>query len=190
MPLLVFALFAMSQFSHDHSVVAVLFGVLALLVYAFFKEPERLIPPSPLGVVAPLSGRIVSIGDGPCSVLDRKARAVRIKVDPFGGYAMRAPVEGVLREPPKGVNGCPASWIHTDEGDDIALRVASGSLLGQKPLGLDYGRRVGHGRRGGARRFALEVELLIPADSRIEVHPGDRVVSGESIIAHLPSRSV
>lgn len=176
--------------SHGHPLVAT-FAVLGVaLVAGFFQEPERNIPASALSVVSPVSGRVISIGDCSCSVLDRSALSVRIRVNPFGGYALRAPVEGVLREPPHASSGRCSSWVRTDEGEDIALCITCGTMLGQRPLGYGYGQRVGHGRRSGARRFALEVELLLPAASRLAVKAGDRVTSGESIIVHLPSRSV
>src|SRR2546422_9375951 len=45
-------------------VAATVLGLLALFVFSFFRDPERVIPPEPGAVVAPGGGRVVVVTDG------------------------------------------------------------------------------------------------------------------------------
>lgn len=81
------------------------------------------------------------------------------------------------------------SCQRTVEGDDIVLRVKRGSLPGARPLMLVLRERVGQGRRCGLRRLSREMGILLPAGSRVEVARGERVTSGESLLATLLRKS-
>ena len=82
-----------------------------------------------------------------------------------------------------------ASWIQTDEHDDIVLVVREGSLLGQRPCNAGIGQRVGQGRRCGPRRLARVIDLYIPAKSRVEVELGSRVRAGNDVLATMVHNS-
>lgn len=160
---------------------------LVIFVAIFFWESDRNIPPRPMGVVAPVDGKIVAVEDVQDDLLNRPARRIAIRVRPFASYMLRAATEGQITElcaeARSRLDGRSASWLRTDEGQDVLMVVESGSLLGAKPCRIAYGERVGQGRRCGVRRLARQLDVYVPAESRPEVKVGDPVTGGETVLA-------
>ncbi len=171
--------------THGHGVAAAVLGVPWLVLAMIFHDPEREIPSAPLGIVSPVDGRIESVERGYDEVLKREAVIITIRVSPLGSYAVRSPTEGVVCAPPARWKGRPTSWIRTDEGDCVLLACTAGALGGTPPMRYAYGSRVGQGQRCSQRRLARRFELVLPADVRVEVEPGQRVRSGSDLLASL-----
>lgn len=161
----------------------------ALLLLVLFHDPDRHVPPSPLGIVAPADGVVESVEKVHDPVLKREAQRIRIRVAWGGAYSLRSPSEGMVCAPPARIEGRPTSWVRTDEGDSILVVCSSGSLLGTVPLRIPYGQRVGQGKRCGMRRLARQIDVYVPAACRVEVETGQRVRSGADLIATLLRRS-
>ncbi len=161
-------------------------AILTVALLAYFREPDRRIPPVPLGVLAPVDGRVVHRRECHDPFLDREAVRVGIELNRFGSYYLRAPIEGTLLEIRRSVQ-CPqagqASWIQTDEKDDVVIFLAEGSMLGERPCLTPFGQRLGQGRRCGRRRLARRIDLYLPSESRVEVQIGDKVTAGSDLIA-------
>lgn len=175
-----------------HMHVGLLYGLpIALgVVYlaAFFYEPDRDVPAEPLAVVAPTDGKISLRRESYDPFLNREAIKISIEVERVGAYMLRAPVEGgVLEIEPNDAKTrtAQASWIRTDEGDDVVFAVSAGSLFGARPCRVRYGERVGQGRRCGLRRLARQVDVYLPLHSRIDIAMGQKVKAGESVLATL-----
>ena len=170
-----------------------LFASLPLLLVmaylaAFFHEPDRRVPSQPLAVIAPTDGKVIEVGNGRDPFLDREALRVCLRVNRLGAYFLRSPSEGtVLEIPAEARQAFPgvATWIRTDEADDIVLAVRSGSLFGANPCTARYGERVGQGRRCGLRRLAQQVEIYLPSSSRLEIGEGSVVQAGCDKLATL-----
>lgn len=162
---------------------------LVIFVAIFFWESDRSIPPRPMGVVAPVDGKVVAVEDMHDELLDRPSRRVAIRVRPFASYMLRAATEGQITElgaeARAKLEGRSASWLRTDEGQDVLMVVEAGSLLGVRPCRIAYGQRVGQGRRCGVRRAARQLDVYVPAESRLEVTEGESVTGGETVIATL-----
>lgn len=162
--------------------------VLMALAAAYFRDAPRNVPAEPLSVISPVDGVVVHRREGYDPYLDREAIKLVIRLDWFGAYLLRSPAEGcVLELPGEAVleQGGVASWIRTDEGDDLVLAIRRGTLFGQQPCRNGYGERVGQGRCCGYRRLARRAELYLPVNSRVEVGLGDRVRGGASVLAKL-----
>ena len=165
----------------------------ALLLVVFclvFRDPRRRIPASPLGVVSPVDGRIVSVGEAEAGVLPGAARVIRIRVDGLGSYAARSPVEGkVMDLAAAGAAAAPgvrALWLQTDEGDDVVLKF-TGYRFGLAPKSLlGFGERVGQGQRCAYLRWTRFAEVQLPAASRVMVQPGQAVIAGSELVGKLP----
>jgi phosphatidylserine decarboxylase len=54
---------------------------------------------------------------------------------------------------------------------------------------VGVGERVGQGRRCGLRRLAREIELIVPAGWRVDVQLGQRVRSGQTLLATMLRKS-
>ncbi len=163
-------------------------GLLATGVATGFRDSDRVVPPQPLGLVAPVDGEIIHRRECHDPYLDRAAIRLSIAVRRWGVYYLRAPTEGTLQELKLGrqrPHASQASWIRTDEGDDIILVVSEGSLLGQRPCAAEFGQRVGQGRRCGMRRLARRLDVYIPSSCRVDVEMGEKVRAGSDVLATM-----
>jgi len=167
----------------------------ALLFFVFvliFRDPRRNIPASPLGVVSPVDGQIVGVDLVDKGVFHGEAHCIHIRIDSFGTYTARAPVEGKIMDL-RSVNGgevvdyqTSALWLQTDEGDDVVLQF-QGHRFGLAPLAfLRFGERVGQGQRCAYLRLTRFAEVQFPINSRLQVESGQRVVAGCDVLGKLP----
>jgi phosphatidylserine decarboxylase len=167
----------------------------ALLIFVMlliFRDPHRGIPASPLGVVSPVDGEVVAVDLADKGVLQGEAHRVQIRIDSFGTYTARAPVEGKIKDL-SSVNGdkvvdyqTNALWIQTDEGDDVVLQF-HGYRFGLAPQSLiRFGERVGQGQRCAYLRLTRFAELHLPIESKILVKTGQVVVAGTDLIGKVP----
>ena len=172
---------------------AVVFGaVLLLFLYMLFRDPHRVVPAAPLGVVSPVDGKIVCVDQIERGRSQGTVLRIRIRIDLFGTYTARCPVEGKIKDPRSiAADGSAAGagnslWVQTDEGDDVLLQF-SGYRLGLAPRALrDYGERLGQGERCAYLRLTRFAEVLLPVTGQVLVHPGQIVVAGADLIAQLP----
>ncbi|HLT91700.1 MAG TPA: phosphatidylserine decarboxylase [Woeseiaceae bacterium] len=167
--------------------------VLGLLVLAalLFRDPRRPVPPAPRAIVSPVDGRVVTAGEASRGTLDGPVRRIVIRVNPFGTYTARAPVEGKVMDlqaahdrRPRGKAG--GLWLRTDEEHDVVLRF-SGRRFGLVPAAIvRYGSRLGQGQRCAYLRWTRFAELELPEAARVLVAEGERVTAGSDVLAELP----
>lgn len=186
--ILVLAIGAESAYQHGSSMVAAC--LLALLVPAaiFFRDVNHSVPGRAKAVLAPADAIVVHRRECFDPLLEREAIRITLRLDWWGAYCLRAPIEGDVYSLPANPRGA-VSRIHTDEGEDIVVQVVRGTLFGARPVMVPYGERVGQGRRCGVRRLAREIDLLLPPGARVEVSLGQRVRSGQTPIATLLRRT-
>lgn len=166
-------------------------ALLFIILLLIFRDPRRVIPASPLGVVSPVDGRVVKVDLVDKGVLQGEAHRIQIRISSLGTYTARAPVEGKISDL-RSVAGdqvvdyrTNALWIQTDEGDDIVLQF-HGYRFGLAPLSFArYGERVGQGQRCAYLRLTRIAELHLPIESKILVKAGDAVVAGTQLIGKL-----
>jgi len=167
--------------------------LLCIAVAYLFRDPNRVIPPAPLGVVSPADGEVLAIESVRDDYLKRDANKIAIRMNRFGTYATRAPIEGKILQhwysPAEDDDTAAldryAMWLQTDENDDVVL-VIGVSNKALKPICYHQtGERIGQGERCGVVRFGGYIEVLLPLDARIEVAVGDTVEAGSDILATL-----
>ena len=169
---------------------AALFFVLLLV----FRDPRRVVPASPLGVVSPVDGRVVSIDLADRGVLHGEAHRVTIRIDSLGTYTARSPVEGQIKDLRSvatervGEYRTNALWVQTDEGDDVVVEFR-GYRLGLPPKSfIGFGQRVGQGQRCAYLRLTRFAELHLPIETKILVEAGQVLVAGQDLIGKLTHR--
>lgn len=157
-----------------------------------FRDPHRSIPPAPLGVVSPVDGRVVAVEVSNCAGLNAEAHRIVIRINSFGTYTARCPVEGKIMDlaslPEANAAACGGNglWVQTDEGEDVILQF-SGYRYGFAPAAFArYGERLGQGMRCAYLRLTRFAEVHVPIDSKILVNTGQRVVAGRDLIAKVP----
>jgi phosphatidylserine decarboxylase len=171
--------------------VALPIGLLFIALLLLFRDPRRLIPSAPLGVVSPVDGTVLTVDEVTTGVLHGEAHRIRIRIDSFGTYTARSPVEGkVMNLRSVAAEAAVdyetnALWVQTDEGDDVVLQFF-GYRLGLAPKAIvGIGERVGQGRRCAFLRLARTAEVHLPVSSTVLVSPGDVVVAGSDVIGKL-----
>lgn len=190
LPLLVIAgaLFGLRIF-----IPAVIFLILAILVFNFFRDPEREIPTDPRALVSPADGRVVKIveeeHDG--RVLER----LSIFMSPLDVHVNRAPVAGTImkvaykRGSFKVASRAEASVeneqnVFTIEGEQgtVYVKQIAGALARRIVFWKRPGDRLERGERVGLIRFGSRVDVVAPPGIEWTVKIGDYVRAGSTIL--------
>ena len=165
---------------------------LTVVLFLVFRDPVRGIPPSALGVVSPVDGKVVEVETVEGGTLLGKAHRIVIEVDALGTYTARSPVEGTVMNLSSAAGGRPvdyatnALWIRTDEGDDVVMGFR-GYRFGLPPRALiRYGERLGQGQRCAYLRLVRFVELHVPFEGKVKAEPGQAVVAGSDLVGSVP----
>lgn len=187
-------------------VVQILYGwlatplwVLFLILLVMFRDPAREIPASPLGIVSPADGEVISTDTIQDDYLNRTAIRVSIRMDLTSVYSIHSPMEGKLMEQwsstpqnkaeeakaEEDIKQVYAQWIQSDEGDDVILMTQEGRLGARPRCYAHSGERIGQGQRCGFISLGSVVHVLLPESSRLAVEVGDSVRAGSDIIATL-----
>jgi len=173
---------------------AVAAGLVFFLLFLVFRDPRRIIPASPLGVVSPVDGRVVDINLADNGVFQGEAHRVLIRIDVLGTYTARAPVEGQIKDlrsvAADQVVDYPtnALWVQTDEDDDVVVQFR-GYRFGLPPKSfIGFGQRVGQGQRCAYLRLTRFAEVHLPIETKIRGKPGQVLVAGHDLIGKLTHR--
>ena len=180
------ALSAAGLYLQTMTLFVVLF-CLTLLLFYIFRDPIRIIPSIPLGIVSPIDGKILSIEEVENKDLNESFQRLVIQNNKLGVFAIRSPIEGKLFKQfaiKKSRDFRYINWVQTDEGDNIlwevGVRTSSNAHCYVQP-----GERIGQGQRCGFLALNSHVNVYIPLKASIAVKVSDNVLAGESIIAQL-----
>ncbi len=169
---------------------------LAAFFLWFFRDPERAIPDGPGLIVSPADGKVTDISQSD----DQGSRHTRISIflNVFNVHVNRSPLSGrisqVRYQKGKYLNAMnPASAaqneqnIVTVEGDGqtVAFKQIAGLLARRIVFTKNVGDSVTRGERVGLIKFGSRVDVLMDADSDVQVKLGDHVKGGTSILARL-----
>lgn len=191
-PLLLLAAIALAiALRYFDAIFALLAAAALFWLFLIFRDPQRVISASPLGVVSPVDGRVLDVGEVDRGTPHGKAHRVRIRIDSSGTYTARAPIEGKVMDLAAAAHGAltyptNALWIRSDEGDDVVLQF-SGYRFGLAPRAFaQFGERLGQGQRCANLRLTRIAELHLPVASKVLVVPDQVVVAGTDLIGALP----
>lgn len=165
--------------------------LLVVVVIWLYRDPVRKVPSSPRGVISPVEGSITIAESHPDPYLGRDAQMVRIHMSPTSVYSIRGAVEGKiiqqwLDQESEGKHDIAhAIQIKTDEEDDVVVVLRPGRIFKRLNCEANIGERIGQGHRCGIIPFGSEVDLYLPVNANLNVAQGDKVVSGETILAEL-----
>lgn len=167
-------------------------GIVLVFMYLLFRDPIRVAPAVALGVVSPADGEVVAVDTTDKCVVQGNAHMIRIRIDSFGTYTARSPVEGKVMDLHSNIEGvgpdCPANalWVQTDEGESVVLQFHN-YRFGLAPQSfVRFGERIGQGHRCAYLRLAQFAEVYMPIDGKVLVKPGQKVVAGSDIIGTVP----
>jgi phosphatidylserine decarboxylase len=171
--------------------------LLAAFFLWFFRDPQRLVPAG--------AGLIVSPGDGlvtetaAISTAQGPRQRISIFLSVFDVHVNRAPIGGVLTRVhyQKGqyLNAMnPASAERNEqnavtiggEGCEVTFKQIAGLLARRIVFNFKEGDMVERGQRVGLIKFGSRVDVIVPAEARLQVKVGERVKGGASVLAAMP----
>ena len=177
--------------------LAAAFGVLAVFMLYFFRDPDRTVPDLADAVVSPADGRVLIAGDA-----ERPAappgdwKQISIFLSPLDVHINRIPIGGrvarvdytpgrflpAYRPESARVNERNEIWIERS-GGTVVCRQVVGVLARRLVCRIGAGAPVRTGQRYGLMKFGSRIDLYLPPRAVLRVVVGDRVRSGETVVA-------
>ena len=179
-------------------IAAYLVLLLALFVFSFFRDPDRVIPSDPGAIVSPGDGRVVVVQDE--DYAGKPGKRVSIFLAVWNVHVNRSPAAGRITKmeyrPGKFVAAMRANASAENEQNIFTLSTDAGELVFKQIAGLiarrvrswkKVGDTVARGERIGLVRFGSRVDLWVPQQVEILVKVGQNVKGGSSILASWPA---
>jgi len=181
-------------------------------VFAFFRDPQRVVPQGANQIVAPADGLVTLItqvtpppelqgpdGSGLPGLGTEPVSRVSIFMSVFDVHINRAPVGGTIRRviyiPGKFLNADLDKASEENERQHILIERPDGRSIGFTQIAGLVARRivpfvkpgdiVAVGQRVGLIRFGSRVDVYLPQGTDPKVLLGQRVVAGETVLAEL-----
>jgi len=180
--------------------LALIFLVLIVYTFFFFRDPEREVPADPKAVVAAADGTIADITEiEETDLLKTKTRRIGIFLSIFDVHTNRAPVDGKIiyrqhregvcfdaRSPECSEKNEALTWGFENAQGTFVVRQLTGAIARRIVAWADVGDEVHKGDRFGMIRFGSRTEVYLPLTADVLVKVGDHVAGGSTIIARLP----
>ena len=180
--------------------LSLLFLLLIVYTFAFFRDPDRVVPEDPNLVVAAADGTVTDIVEvEEQEIVKTKAQRVGIFLSIFDVHTNRAPVEGriIYRRHRAGLcldarrSDCSEkneamTWAFQNPRVTIVVRQLTGAIARRIVAWSEVGDELKKGERFGMIRFGSRTEVYLPLAATVLVKVGDHVSAGSTIIARLP----
>ena len=191
--------------------------LLSVGVFAFFRDPERVVPQSESAIIAPADGMVTLIaevepplelqiddGSGFAGLAAGPVTRVSIFMSVFDVHINRAPIGGTVRRvvyiPGKFMNADLDKASDENERQHILIERSDGLKLGFTQIAGLVARRivpfvkpgdmVAKGQRVGLIRFGSRVDVYLPAGTDPKVMIGQTIVAGETVLAEIGQRGL
>jgi len=178
---------------------AAVFVCLALFVFSFFRDPDRLIPSEPGAVMSPADGRVVVVAEEENA--RRPGQRVSIFLAIWNVHVNRSPASGTIARmdyrPGKFLAAMRERASFENEQNVFTLSTEFGEMVFKQIAGLiarrvvswkKAGEQVLRGERIGLVRFGSRVDVWLPKGAEILVKVGENVKGGSSVIARWPAK--
>ena len=185
---------------------------LSLGVFAFFRDPERVVPQDERAIVSPADGLVSLIaqvppplelqgpdGAGGTGLGSEPVTRISIFMSVFDVHINRSPIGGVVRRlvyiPGKFMNADLDKASEENERQHILVERADGVAVGFTQIAGLVARRIvpfvkpgdllAIGQRVGLIRFGSRVDVYLPAGTDSRVLIGQKVIAGETVLAEI-----
>lgn len=183
-------------------IYGILIPALILLLIAgslgfFFRDPPRTIPSEAKAIVSPADGRVIKIASL-TTPESKKMMMVSIFLSLLDVHINRSPIRGkivkVHHQPGRFYPAFKEKASKTNERNiivisnkvtTITLHQVAGILARRTVLWKKEGDSILKGEKIGMIRFGSRVDMWLPPEVKIMVHPGQKVKGGSSIIGRL-----
>jgi phosphatidylserine decarboxylase len=182
--------------------ISLIFLILILYTFFFFRDPDRTVSADPSAVVAAADGLVKDISElEENEVLKTKTRRIGIFLSVFDVHTNRAPIDGKIiyrqhreglcldaRSPDCAEKNEAMTWAFQNPRATLVVRQLTGAIARRIVAWADVGDEVRKGDRFGMIRFGSRTEVYLPLAADVLVKVGDHVAGGSTIIARLPSK--
>lgn len=191
--------------------------MLSIGVFAFFRDPERVVPQTDNAIISPADGTVSLIaeveppielqiedGSGTAGLPSGMVTRVSIFMSVFDVHINRTPIGGTVRR----VVYIPGRFLNADldkasdenERQHLLIERGDGLKIGFTQIAGLVARRimpfvkpgdmVAKGQRVGLIRFGSRVDIYLPAGTDPRVMIGQTVIAGETVIAEVGQRGL
>lgn len=181
-------------------------------VFAFFRDPERVVPQDTNAIVAPADGLVSLIaqveppeelriedGSGFRGLPSGPVTRISIFMSVFDVHINRSPISGTITRlvyiPGKFMNADLDKASEENERQHFLVERSDGLQIGFTQIAGLVARRiipfvkpgdmVASGQRVGLIRFGSRVDVYLPAGTEPKVLLGQKIIAGETILAEL-----
>jgi phosphatidylserine decarboxylase len=182
--------------------ISLIFLILILYTFFFFRDPDRTVSADPSAVVAAADGLVKDISElEENEVLKTKTRRIGIFLSVFDVHTNRAPIDGRIiyrqhreglcldaRSPDCAEKNEAMTWAFQNPRATLVVRQLTGAIARRIVAWADVGDEIRKGDRFGMIRFGSRTEVYLPLAADVLVKVGDHVAGGSTIIARLPSK--
>lgn len=183
--------------------LSIIFAVLILFTFYFFRDPQRTPPQGDHLAVSPADGVVTTIDElVEEEFLKTKVKRIGIFLSVFDVHINRAPIAGEIthsehkpggffdaRDPRSSILNQSRSWVIQGPAATVMVKQITGAIARRICPWAVVGDKLLRGERFGMIRFGSRTELFFPIDSEVLVKIGDRVVGGETPVVKFPANS-
>ncbi|MBN2332838.1 MAG: phosphatidylserine decarboxylase family protein [Deltaproteobacteria bacterium] len=183
------------------SMLGKLFFFLALFTAFFFRDPERFAPMLENAVASPADGKVLLVDQLDGSEVYGRQKCIKISIfmSLFDVHVNRIPINGTIVEtryhPGKFFSANLDKASAENERQEVILetfwksRIAfvqiAGLVARRIVCNLAPEDKVVKSERFGLIRFGSRLDVYLPVETIINVHPGQRVRAGETVLGYL-----
>src|SRR4029453_14166860 len=179
--------------------LSLLFLMLLFCAVAFFRDPNRRVPPDPHLIVAAADGTVADIVEvDENDVLKTKTRRVGIFLSIFDVHTNRAPIDGRISHRQHRPGLCldarraecsekneSMTWAFENPRATIVVRQLTGAIARRIVAWAKIGDELKKGERFGMIRFGSRTEIYLPLNAKLLVKVGNHISAGSTIVAQL-----
>ena len=181
-------------------------------VFAFFRDPERVVPQQADVIVSPADGLVTMIGqvppppelqvpgaEGENGLTAQPVTRVSIFMSVFDVHINRAPIGGTVKRvvyiPGKFMNADLDKASEENERQHVLIERTDGTRVAFTQIAGLVARRivpfikpgdiVAVGQRVGLIRFGSRVDVYLPQGTDAKVLLGQKVIAGETVLAEI-----
>ena len=171
----------------------------SVFVTAFFRDPERVVPPGEDSLVSPADGKVILVERiFDARFLNAEALKVSIFMNLFNVHVNRVPASGrvvrIVYNPGRFFSANLDKASLENEHNAVVAEGPGGKLFVFNQIAglvarrivcnLREGTRIRKGERFGLIRFGSRLDVYLPANFSAAVKVGDRVRAGSTILGY------
>jgi len=181
-------------------VVIVLWIVFALFTLYFFRDPNPRVPAGANLVLAPAHGKVDVVGTATePNFMGGECQRISIFLSVVDVHVQNAPVSGKIawfkyttgqflsalkaESAIYNENVLLGFEVSEPRGQKVGVRLIAGVIARRIVPFVEQGDEVVRGERISLIQFGSRADVYLPANAKIQVKVGDRVVGGETVLA-------